>query len=251
MKKYILVLLLVVFIIPSVVFASWWNPFSWFQKTEPVAQPVATVQPVVPTPVKNSQISSDQTIQKNVPPSAKKNPVVKKMADIIITVPTQQIQAEPQPTQPTKSNAQFCIDNYGVNSVWTNTLNAQGGPICDCQTGYIWNDNRTSCQAPPQQDNALKIAQCQAKRDASNSKFTAAMDSMMEQGMETSKLQEQNAIANTYPPSQVGWEAYQINVNNIKNYYESLREQTKEKVAPLYAQGKASSDDEYLKCISQ
>ena len=32
MKKYILVLFLVVFIIPSVVFASWWNPFSWFAK---------------------------------------------------------------------------------------------------------------------------------------------------------------------------------------------------------------------------
>jgi DNA repair ATPase RecN len=29
MKKYILVLLLIVFIIPSVAFASWWNPFSW------------------------------------------------------------------------------------------------------------------------------------------------------------------------------------------------------------------------------
>jgi len=29
MKKYILVILLIVFITPSVVFASWWNPFSW------------------------------------------------------------------------------------------------------------------------------------------------------------------------------------------------------------------------------
>ncbi len=30
MKKYLLVLLLAVFIVPSVAFASWWNPLSWF-----------------------------------------------------------------------------------------------------------------------------------------------------------------------------------------------------------------------------
>lgn len=30
MKKYIVVLLLILFIIPSVALASWWNPFSWF-----------------------------------------------------------------------------------------------------------------------------------------------------------------------------------------------------------------------------
>lgn len=29
MKKYLLSLLLIVFIIPSIAFASWWNPFSW------------------------------------------------------------------------------------------------------------------------------------------------------------------------------------------------------------------------------
>lgn len=46
MKKYLLVLLLIVFIVPSVALASWWNPFSWFNgwtfhKTE-VAPPVQT-----------------------------------------------------------------------------------------------------------------------------------------------------------------------------------------------------------------
>ena len=30
MKKYISVLFLLTFIIPSVTFASWWNPLSWF-----------------------------------------------------------------------------------------------------------------------------------------------------------------------------------------------------------------------------
>jgi hypothetical protein len=43
MKKYIIVLFLVAFIVPSVALASWWNPFSWFNnwnfhKTETVSQ---------------------------------------------------------------------------------------------------------------------------------------------------------------------------------------------------------------------
>ena len=75
MKKYILILFLIVFIIPSVVFASWWNPFTWFQKTAPVAQPVAIMQPVIPTPASNSKISSNQIPQKNIP----KNPIKKKI----------------------------------------------------------------------------------------------------------------------------------------------------------------------------
>lgn len=36
MKKYFMVLLLVIFITPSIVFASWWNPISWFVKSTPI-----------------------------------------------------------------------------------------------------------------------------------------------------------------------------------------------------------------------
>jgi hypothetical protein len=40
MKKYFSILFLIAFIVPSVAFASWWNPFSWkiFQKKEIVPQ---------------------------------------------------------------------------------------------------------------------------------------------------------------------------------------------------------------------
>jgi membrane protein involved in colicin uptake len=40
MKKYLIVLFLVVLIAPSIALASWWNPLSWkiFQKKEPVTQ---------------------------------------------------------------------------------------------------------------------------------------------------------------------------------------------------------------------
>lgn len=46
MKKYIIVLFLITFIIPSVALASWWNPFTWkiFHKpVEPkIEQPIVT-----------------------------------------------------------------------------------------------------------------------------------------------------------------------------------------------------------------
>lgn len=47
MKKYLSILFLIAFIIPSVAFASWWNPFSWFggwtfHKTE-VAPPIQVI----------------------------------------------------------------------------------------------------------------------------------------------------------------------------------------------------------------
>jgi len=36
MKKYFIVLLLIILISPSIVFASWWNPISWFIKPAPI-----------------------------------------------------------------------------------------------------------------------------------------------------------------------------------------------------------------------
>jgi len=49
------------------------------------------------------------------------------------------------PIIPVKTDDQTCKDYYGLNSAWTNTLGASGEAICDCQTGYQWNSNRTSC----------------------------------------------------------------------------------------------------------
>jgi len=48
MKKYAILILLLAFIIPSVVFASWWNPFSWGIFNKKISQ--------------SSSISSDKTI---------------------------------------------------------------------------------------------------------------------------------------------------------------------------------------------
>ena len=42
MRKYLTVLLLTIFIIPSIALASWYNPFSWFRK-QTVPSPVVQV----------------------------------------------------------------------------------------------------------------------------------------------------------------------------------------------------------------
>ena len=42
MRKYLTVLLLTIFIIPSIALASWYNPFSWFKK-QTVSIPVVQV----------------------------------------------------------------------------------------------------------------------------------------------------------------------------------------------------------------
>jgi hypothetical protein len=59
MKKYLLILLLVVFIIPSVALASWWNPFSWkiFHKKEvslPIIPPAEISSVSNPTPIEKT-----------------------------------------------------------------------------------------------------------------------------------------------------------------------------------------------------
>lgn len=48
MKKYILILLLITTMVPSVALAAWWNPFTWniFQKKQPVVEQVVSVPQV-------------------------------------------------------------------------------------------------------------------------------------------------------------------------------------------------------------
>ena len=82
MRKYILVLFLAVFIIPSIASASWWNPFSWFKKQ--VVQP-PVVQVSVPTPAPTIS-TNDKQVEKVAPKKEKQNtqPTSKK---IIPTAP--------------------------------------------------------------------------------------------------------------------------------------------------------------------
>ena len=58
--KPLKILSLIVFITPSIVFASWWNPLTWFQKPVPVVQQ-APVQPVI-TKAVSQKLASQKTI---------------------------------------------------------------------------------------------------------------------------------------------------------------------------------------------
>jgi len=57
MKKYIIVLLLLLFIIPSVSFASWWNPLTWFSSTTEPQIPVSTKVTKKKTPAKKPAVT--------------------------------------------------------------------------------------------------------------------------------------------------------------------------------------------------
>ena len=63
MKRYSLFILLVVFITPSVAFASWWNPFSWFKK-QVVQPPVVQVSIPTSNSVNDKKIGKEKVIQK-------------------------------------------------------------------------------------------------------------------------------------------------------------------------------------------
>ena len=41
------------------------------------------------------------------------------------------------------------IRDFGINSIWSNQLNNTGGLICDCKTGYQWNQEQTQCIITP------------------------------------------------------------------------------------------------------
>ena len=44
MKKNLLILIITILIIPQITLASWWNPFTWFDKEKPTLAPGALKQ---------------------------------------------------------------------------------------------------------------------------------------------------------------------------------------------------------------
>ncbi|PIR68201.1 hypothetical protein COU49_02550 [Candidatus Nomurabacteria bacterium CG10_big_fil_rev_8_21_14_0_10_35_16] len=53
MKKYISILLLTLFIVPSIALASWWNPISWFKKSPKIIEQTTVKAPQSNTPVES------------------------------------------------------------------------------------------------------------------------------------------------------------------------------------------------------
>jgi len=104
MKKYLLVLLLIVFIIPSVALASWWNPFSWFNSWNFNKTEITTENPVqkiivpttvtndvsdkVVTPTTDTKQKNPSVIVKTIPKKDTTKPQVLKITTPVVITPT-------------------------------------------------------------------------------------------------------------------------------------------------------------------
>ena len=50
------------------------------------------------------------------------------------------------PVAPQKTNEQTCKEYFGSNSIWSGKLNANGGAMCDCASGFEWSSKNNLCQ---------------------------------------------------------------------------------------------------------
>ena len=179
MKKHLLIVA-ILSIIPSVAFASWWNPLTWNifspHQPSPQVQIISTTTPLDQVLTNNSTTTATTTISIATTTEAtvattstpKINISIKKVTPPIKT-PTPPVQVQ----TPVVSNSsaggsavcpdgftctttgqsaitdqQMCANSYGQNSVYTGNRNSNGGPVCGCPTGYAWNSNNTSCVTP-------------------------------------------------------------------------------------------------------
>ena len=65
MKKILTSLFLLIIIYPTITFASWWNPFTWFKNTQPIEQKIIQVQGDIP--VNTTQKQTEVKLEKKIP----------------------------------------------------------------------------------------------------------------------------------------------------------------------------------------
>lgn len=102
MKKYLLILLLAVFIIPSIAFASWWNPLTWkvfdfFRKSEVNIEQPVVIPSIIPNTINidNKEVKTPKVIEKKktvIPTTISTTPIPQ-----VISTPTI-VPVQPQPT---------------------------------------------------------------------------------------------------------------------------------------------------------
>ena len=119
MKKYLLVLFIAVFIIPSIAFASWWNPFSWnwgnffnspkqnqtqnFTTTVPTTPDITTSSTKTPTTPK---VNNTSTVQKQDNPVVNRQEIVNQKETGINKI-TQEASSTPEAQQITSLEQQL------------------------------------------------------------------------------------------------------------------------------------------------
>lgn len=123
--KYILgSFLLIVTLTPQITFASWWNPFTWFNKQPKTEQTTPAV-------------SGSLTIPNNTTAPT--------------TTPKQTVNS---PKKTTKTDNQLCIEQFGLHNYSTGVKNATGGLTCLCESNYTWTGKKCVL-TPPETTPAL------------------------------------------------------------------------------------------------
>jgi S1-C subfamily serine protease len=123
----------------------------------------------------------------------------------------------------------------------------------------------------PQEDSSLKIARCQAKRDADYSAFVSKADQMLADAVQKIKdeaktfidkqlqsydacLIERPEVLKQYDSTMSPYDLcsfYLRNAEAKKTYTDQLIAQTKAGTATFYSQGKSATDNEYYQCINK
>jgi len=177
MKKNLSVLLLIAFIIPSVAFASWWNPISWFnnwsfnKKITPQVQVVekelTSEEKIEELQKQLDELKNEKTVSSNmITPETKEIKEIKENTtnDKIKTVVSPQHEGCFESngkwfntitgnscdtvTTPTKTGYELCSEAFN-NGTWDGTYKSDGKLNCVCRNGYISNSDGTACQTKP------------------------------------------------------------------------------------------------------
>lgn len=127
MKKYLLVLFLIVFVVPSVTFASWWNPFTWFQKK--VVQPTITQVVTPPNPFLKILTTSDSTNLDNI---------IKDSKPKIITPKSNKTPTAATIVVPTAKQIACSVQLKGLMEKWSNIESiSYSKQFDDCMVGVM------------------------------------------------------------------------------------------------------------------
>ena len=85
MKKYIVSMFILTLVIPSIAFASWWNPFSWNWKAlfnSPVKNETQVISPVISPVVNTETTNNTKTISPTIKDTPKSIPAVDNSATL-------------------------------------------------------------------------------------------------------------------------------------------------------------------------
>lgn len=73
-----------------------------------------------------------------------------------------------------KTANQICKDKYGPQSYSTGNKNEDSDPVCDCNTGYSWDNSKTTCIESPKVKTLLEICQ---ERNGYNATYNSTTNS--------------------------------------------------------------------------